>query len=248
MMEVSPWEVLTGSPWLVAEITFMLFLAYDAYRWVVGTYCVFNFQELEDVVRVVRSHHQRKGGQLDLPAFFEDIRRELAVRYPGHITPKLEWAWCHAGGCLWSFASLHVSLTEYVIFTGTGSGTDGLTGRHFARISDVVVHGNARYSDEHTPYEPIFFKSGDSFHLEPLETQSIHIHDEFWLLEYGRGFVPALLPFGLVGHCFSTLDWLSVLRTFYIYSKFMAVYVTKWPFLRTSAVPRASLFRNDVAV
>jgi len=222
-------EEVLQSTTLQVEIVLACVALYYLYRWFSGTYCVFSFQQLEESVRIAKQKQSKD--QFDLKTFFEDIRAEIALRYPGHVAPKLEWVWCHAGGCLWSFAVIHVSLTEYLIFTGSGSGTDGLTGRHIARISDIVLHGRARYTDEDAPYIPIFFQAGDTFHLAPLETQSLHIPDEFWLLEHGRGFVPLLLPFGLAGSVFATVDVVSILRTFWVYGKFMAVYALKWPFL-----------------
>mmetsp|Transcript_38197 Transcript_38197/g.53124 ORF Transcript_38197/g.53124 Transcript_38197/m.53124 type:complete len:248 (+) Transcript_38197:147-890(+) len=247
-MSVEVLETVWESGWIRFELFVLIGVVYYVYRYIVGTYCVFDFQILHDVVRQVRQKHQegRAGGQHpDLELIFEDIRKELSLIYPGHVSPKLEWIWCHAGGCLWSYAVIHVSLTEYVIFTGTGSGTDGLTGRHIARISDIVVHGSARYTDEHTPFAPIIFSAGDTFHLQAWETQSINIPEEFWLLEYGRGFVPLLLPFGFVGSIFSTLDFHSICRTIWVYSKFMVSYLFKWPTLKTSAV-RAVIDKTEV--
>jgi hypothetical protein len=212
-----------------------LFLAYYLYRWVSGTYCVFSFSQLEDAYRAVRARHPKE--IVDLEAFFEDVRHEISLRYPGHVAPKLEWVWCHCGGVLWSYAVVHVSLTEYVLITGTGTGSDGLTGRHIAQISDILLHGWARYADEDKPYAPMVIKEGHIFHLPPFATQSLNIPEELWLLEYGRGFIPLLLPYGVIGNVFSTLDFLSIIRTFWVYGKFMCMYCFRWPFLRTSHTP-----------
>jgi C-8 sterol isomerase len=46
----------------------------------------------------------------------------------------------------------------------------------------------------------------------------MHIPDRVWMLEYCRGALPTMLPFGLADSLFSTLDLLTVARTFRMYA------------------------------
>lgn len=224
----------------IIPIIILCIVFYYTYRWAAGNITVFSVERMEEIVKQVRRRHPEDN--LDLERFFEDVRSEFALQYPGHIVPQLEWIWCYAGGCLWAFASFHTSLTEYLMITGTSTGTSGSTGRHLATISDMVLAGNVVYSDEHSPFRQFSFKEGDLYHLAPLEAHSLQINGECWLLEYGRGCVPLFLPFGLAGHFLSTLDWVSVLRIFSLYARFMIPYFLKWPFTRIN-FPRSA--KND---
>ena len=43
--------------------------------------------------------------------------------------------------------------------------------------------------------------------------------DKCFALEYARGVIPLMLPFGLADVFFSTLDFVSLYRTFVIYGR-----------------------------
>ena len=60
-----------------------------------------------------------------------------------------------SGGCMWSFALLHASTSEYLMFSGAGVATSGHTGRHLCAFTDVVVRGEAWYATEHRPFEQV---------------------------------------------------------------------------------------------
>ena len=45
------------------------------------------------------------------------------------------------------------------------------------------------------------------------------IPDHCWALEYARGFIPQMLPFGVADSIFSTVDYQTVFRLFKIYGK-----------------------------
>ena len=61
--------------------------------------------------------------------------------------------------------------------------------------------------------------------------QSLMIRDTCFCLEYARGPIASLMPFGLSDSIFSTWDWVSVFRCLKVYGKFQIPYMCKWCFL-----------------
>lgn len=163
---------------------------------------------------VARSH-------LDLPLdeMFGAITGDLAERYPGLIETEPEWFFSNAGGVMGQVAVLYASLREYVIFFGTPIGGGGHTGRHpFADDYVVILDGEMWYYGEgdtqREEYHP-----GDSVHLPRGQSRGLRIVERGWILEYARGAIPTMLPFAVADALFSTLDFSSLLRTFWIYAK-----------------------------
>ena len=63
--------------------------------------------------------------------------------------------------------------------------------------------------DVYTPGDHIFLGKGQS--------AGMHYPDHVWMVEYARGILPALLPFGLADALLSTLDYKTALQTVAIY-------------------------------
>ena len=146
------------------------------------------------------------------------VHRELLARYPGHIREKPQWALNNAGGAMGAMLVLHASITEYVIIFGTPIGTEGHTGRFRADDYFIILDG------EQWAYEPgqltrKVFKPGDMHHMPRGVAQGYRIPDHCWALEYARGVIPLMLPFGVADTLFSTLDVRTLLRTFRIYGQ-----------------------------
>lgn len=160
---------------------------------------------------------------LGLPCeqIFETVRTELEQQYPGKISDKIEWMLNNAGGCMYSVGVLHASFQEYLLIFGSSIGTEGHTGRHLTEIYDFVLDGELWYFSEKRPYERVVRKTGDKYYLGKFESEGLSIPDHAWVLEYARGFIPSMLPFGMSDSIFSTLDFKTVGRTFGIYSKLL---------------------------
>lgn len=147
-----------------------------------------------------------------------DLARELDDRYPGHINTSPEWVFNNAGGAMGSMAILHASLTEYVIIFGTPIGTEGHSGRFWADDYFMILEG------EQWAYRPgdlkrSVYKPGEMHHMAKGVAQGYRIPEHCWALEYARGFIPQMLPFGLADSIFSTLDVKTVAQTFAVYGK-----------------------------
>jgi C-8 sterol isomerase len=158
---------------------------------------------------------------LDLPnaEAFDAICAAVEERHPGVINHERTWLFSNAGGCMYGYTILYASLTEYLIIFGSPIMTGGHTGRHLADIHDFVISGELWYYAEHRPYERIVRKAGDRYHLPRLKSEGLAIPNSTWVLEYARGIIPLMLPFGMAGSVFSALDFVSIYRQLSMYAR-----------------------------
>jgi hypothetical protein len=147
---------------------------------------------------------------------FASLIAELSERYSGEIDDSKPWIFNNAGGVMLEMKLLHASTTEYVMIWGTPIGSEGHTGRHLAEFYDTVLDGEAWYytegqftRDVYTPGDHIFVGKGQS--------AGMHYPDHVWMLEYARGVLPSLLPFGMADGLLSTMDFKTVAQTVFIY-------------------------------
>ena len=146
------------------------------------------------------------------------IAEDLHQLYPGHVDRDPPWVLNNAGGAMGAFALLHASITEYVIVFGTPIGTEGHSGRHWADDYFIMLEGEqwafCPGSTEREVYRP-----GDMHVLPRGQVQGYRIPDRGWALEYARGFIPSMMPFGVLDAITSTLDVPTLARTLGIYAK-----------------------------
>lgn len=155
---------------------------------------------------------RRKGAGKPLPEAFDIITKELARAYPGHICTTRNWIFNNAGGAMGQLNLLHASLSEYLIFFGTSIGTEGHSGRYASDVFDFMIQGEmhceyeGRFEPEvHTIHTPVAY-------LGSKVIKHYCIKNNAWMLEYGRGSVPRMFPFGTFDSLFSTLDFRTVAR------------------------------------
>jgi C-8 sterol isomerase len=146
------------------------------------------------------------------------IGTELEQRYPGHILPKREWIFNNAGGAMGAMMLLHGSITEYVMIFGTAVGTEGATGRFPADDYFIMLEGE-HWSFAEGDLERHVVKPGDWAILKRGQSKAYRIPNGGWALEYARGAIPLMLPFGLADTLSSTLDLRQVGRTMAVYTK-----------------------------
>lgn len=181
-------------------------------HWMATKQYVFN---KEDVSKLAKQY----AGQ-DHEQAFSKVVVELRKRYPGHILPDedLQWVFINAGGWMGSMCLLHASLTEYLLLFGTAVDTGGHSGRYWAEISDTIISGTFRQWKEGTTKSEIYYP-GDTIVHGVGEATSVQWTAGTWMVEYGTGFIPSTLGFGLADTIFSTQDFVTLFYIIQVYMK-----------------------------
>ncbi|MEM9692292.1 MAG: ERG2 family protein [Myxococcota bacterium] len=161
----------------------------------------------------------KQGMDKPLDEAFDAITAELAAQYPDHIyTGPRRWVFNNAGGAMGQMTLLHASLKEYIIIFGTPIGTEGHSGRYSTDVYDWVFNGEMwtylEGESERTLNTP-----GTTAFLGSDRVKGYRIPDHAWMLEYARGFIPSMLPFGLADTLMSTLDVRCLGRTMGYYAQ-----------------------------
>jgi C-8 sterol isomerase len=169
---------------------------------------------------VLLQHLATKAIQKDLPVddLIREVQSDLFKTYPGHISRFPKWILNNAGGAMGAMCVLHASLTEYVMIFGTPLGTEGHSGRFFVDDYFIILAGE-QWAFSAGQFEREIYRPGDMHHLPKRHAKQYKIPDMCWALEYARGPIPTMLPFGLVDTFTSTLDFRSLLQTLWMYAK-----------------------------
>ncbi len=172
----------------------------------------FDPNELEEIV----NRHTSK----PLQEAFDAITQDLATAYPGRIeTGPRKWVFNNAGGAMGQMTLLHGSLSEYIIFFGTPIGTEGHSGRYPTRVWDFMIKGEV-WTYLEGRFDKIVSKPGHHTMDLPAGTaKGYRAFDDAWMMEYARGPILTMLPFGLWDTIFSTLDFVTFFKTFWYYGR-----------------------------
>jgi C-8 sterol isomerase len=175
-----------------------------------------------------------------LDQMFAAITAEIAERYPGMIDDSKPWIFNNAGGVMLEMKLLHASTKEYVMIWGTPIGSEGHTGRHLAEFYDTVLDGEAWYYTE-GQFDRDVYKPGDHVFVGKGQSAGMHYPDHVWMLEYARGVLPSLIPFGLADGLLSTMDFKTVGQTVAIYFSLLMQQLPKSQKLLLGALAGVSL-------
>lgn len=166
----------------------------------------------------------KKGVGLPHPDIFIAITNELAQLYPGKIETEQQWVFNNAGGAMGVLTFLYASPWEYLIFFGSPIGTSGHSGRyHFIEDYAYIIDGEFWYVVEGNPERKVY-KAGDKHELPKGQVFHYKIPENGWILEYARGPIITMLPFGLIEIFTSTLDWKQGFQTMKLYTKLVLKY------------------------
>jgi len=149
-----------------------------------------------------------------------EVTNEVQRRYPKlHIRKDRKWYWSNAGGAMLQISFLYGSLTEYLLFAHTAIGTEGHTGIYQSKLWDWGLEGEMWHYGLGDSQRTVY-KAGDYGFLDKGGGgEGFCVKDSITLLEYARGFVPLMMPFGLLDSMFSTLDFKSVFGQSWQYTK-----------------------------
>lgn len=172
--------------------------------------CLFDPRKLYEIAQF--------GAGLPAEAAFATLIDALDRAYPGRICTQQDWIFNVAGGAMGQLTFLHGSLREYIILFGSCNGVEGHSGRYGSEVFDFVFRG-----EMHCEYEGRFelevHRPGSIAYLGSNVVKHYQVKQEAWMLEYARGNIPAMVPFGLAGSVFSTLDFTTVRRTLRNYGR-----------------------------
>jgi C-8 sterol isomerase len=152
-----------------------------------------------------------------LPVLVESLAAEIETRYPGRVFPRRDWVFSNAGGTMGHFTILHASLSEYIIVFGTPIGTEGHTGRFASEDFFYILEGEQWAYSEGEMSKRVY-KPGDCHVLPRGHAEGWSMPDHAYAMEYARGVIPAMLPFGLADAITSTLDARTIGKTFRLYT------------------------------
>jgi C-8 sterol isomerase len=146
------------------------------------------------------------------------IAVELSKRYPRHISSTPSWVFNNAGGAMGAMFVLHASLTEYVIIFGTAVGTEGHSGRFLADDYFIIIEGE-QWAFSAGQFRREVYGPGEMHHLPRGHVKQYRMPEACWALEYVRGNIVTMLPFGLADTFTSTLDFRTLGRMLWIVTK-----------------------------
>jgi len=153
----------------------------------------------------------------DTAGMIQHIVTNLTLTYPSNKiklnVDSSEWVFNNAGGAMGAMYIIHASITEYLIIFGTPLGTEGHTGLHTADDYFNILVGEqwaflpgALEMERYTPGTVHFLPRGTA--------KQYKMHEGCFALEYARGWIPLMMPFGLADSFTSTLDPITLYHTF----------------------------------
>ncbi|KAJ7346803.1 ERG2/sigma1 receptor-like protein [Mycena albidolilacea] len=172
---------------------------------------VFNPTELHELAQAAIASSPN-----DTAGMIQHIVTNLTLTHPSNKiklnVDSSEWVFNNAGGAMGAMYIIHASITEYLIIFGTPLGTEGHTGLHTADDYFNILVGEqwaflpgSLEMERYTPGMVHFLPRGTA--------KQYKMHTGCFALEYARGWIPLMMPFGLADTFTSTLDPITMYHT-----------------------------------
>ncbi|KAJ8518872.1 hypothetical protein ONZ45_g4100 [Pleurotus djamor] len=198
--------------WVKRAAVFVLLIA--CFKWldtIKDRWYVFDPEKLHQLSRDAIAVHGE-----NTEAIVHHIVTNLTAEYPSNKirinTNEKEWVFNNAGGAMGGMYIIHASITEYLIIFGTPLGTEGHSGIHTADDYFNILVGE-QWAYTLGSYEVERYPAG-SVNLMPRGIRRQYkMHKGCFALEYARGWIPPMLPFGFADAFTSTHDYISVYDT-----------------------------------
>jgi C-8 sterol isomerase len=171
---------------------------------------------------------QRHVGVRPFDELFARVGADLKARYPDDVHLDQPLWFNSAGGIMYQIKLFAMTPSEYIMICGSSIPSAGHSGRHPVAFWDTVLSGEARYMHQ-DELEPRVYGAGDRIFVDQWQAATIAFPDHCWMLEYARGTLPALLPFGMANTLFNTLDLASAARTLKVYTTLSLRYYSRRP-------------------
>ncbi|EKX53547.1 hypothetical protein GUITHDRAFT_91839 [Guillardia theta CCMP2712] len=168
---------------------------------------VFDEKKLAEIARKALAKESKNATRI-INNVIDLMRKE----YPDYIEKGDKWLFNNAGGAMGSMTVLHASFSEYVIIFGSAIGTEGHTGRFLADDWFTILYGE-QWAYKAGAIEREVYKPGDQHHLPFGVAKGYRMPEACWALEYARGNILSMMPFGIFDTFSSTLDLWTLWET-----------------------------------
>ncbi|KAJ7764894.1 ERG2/sigma1 receptor-like protein, partial [Mycena metata] len=152
----------------------------------------------------------------DTSGMIQHILANLTRTYPStqvRLNPDSnEWVFNNAGGAMGALYIIHASLTEYLFIFGTPLGTEGHSGVLPADDYFNILVGE-QWAFAPGQLEMERYTLGMVHYLPRGTPKQYKMHEGCWAMEYARGWIPLMVPFGLADGLTSTLDLQTLYKT-----------------------------------
>lgn len=130
----------------------------------------------------------------------EQIHQNVDTMFPGKILQKPSWIWNNVGGVWARMRILYCSSKEYIALFGTQMPQSGFSGNYsFMDVWDVMITGKMHsYSADPRNAFPVSYLPGDASLLRKQESRHYDMDRFTYMIDYGRGFIPASFYSGVI--------------------------------------------------